>query len=239
MKLNNITAMHSRADIDDKDVVWAFIVEEFRDTMEGCIEYKSDRFAVYSEHGKLVEVIYEGNVLRIESADHDAALEIAHRLVDPCDEDKESDVYGKIFDPADDPKLRALYVKFYHSNTSDLKCRYKVEHEGKTFEGEFFLDMFDSNTYDDIHYGIDGNPEVPNEHVFAHVFSTDGSDGNTGDNGIEIQVRLNADTEYPTVTLVEAYLWHNNREQDVIENYDTIDNAEIEIINIETSQTIN
>lgn len=237
MKLNNITELHTRADIDNKDVVWSFIVEEFRDSIEGCIEYKDDRFAVYSQHGKLVEVIHEGCALRIESADHDAALEIALKLIDQCEDNKESDVYGKIFDPADDPKLRAMFVSFFHSNTSDLKCRYKAEVDGKTYEGEFFMDMLNPKIYEDIHYGIDGDPEVPNEYVFCHVFSTDGSDEDTGDNGIEIQVRLNADIENIEVTMADAFLWRNNREDDVIENYDTID-AEIEIINIETDEVL-
>lgn len=232
MKLNNITSLHTRADIDDKDVVWAFIVEEFRDSFEGCIEYKSDRFAVYSQHGKLVEVIHEGNALRIESADHDAALEIAHRLVDPCEENRESDVYGKIFDPMDDPKLRAMFVSFFHSNTSDLKCRYNVEVDGKTYEGEFFLDMLDKDIYDGIKKGCPGlMDDWPDEYIFAHVNAEETE-------GVEIQVRLHAVTGVCTET--QAYLWRmleDSRGNNYYENYDTID-AEIEIINIETNEVI-
>lgn len=234
MKLNNITSLHTRADIDHKDVVWDFIVEQFRDSMEGCIEYKDDRFAVYSEHGKLVEVFHEGCALRIESADHDAALEIAHKLVDPCEENKESDVYGKIFDPADDPKLRAMFVSFFHSNTSDLKCRYTVSHEGKTYEGEFFLDML-SEHYDCLHEGIPGDDDWPDEHVFCTCFPTDDLELF----GIEIQVRLHATTGECTET--EAYLWRmleDSRGENYYENYDTIA-ADIEIINIETNEIIN
>lgn len=231
MLLNNITSLHTRADIDHKDVVWDFIVDNFRDSLHGCIEYKDDRFAVYSQHGKLVEVIHEGNALRIESGDHDAAIEIAHKIIDPVNETDSSDVYGKVFDPAVDPKLRALFVSFFHSNTSDLKCRYKVEYEGKTYEGEFFLDMLDDAHYEGT---FDDNPD---RHIFYHPFSTDGGECN---HGIEIQVILNGDGkfEYSDSILesAEAYLWRRC-EDEHLENYDTID-AEIEIINIETNEVL-
>lgn len=231
MKLNNFTDLHTRAAIDHKDVVWAFIVDDFRDSTEGCIEYNSDRFAVYSKHGKLVEVIHVGNALRIESSDHDAAIEVAHRIIDPVNEwGKESDVYGKIFDPAVEPQFNAVYVSFFHSNTSDFKCCYNIEFEGKTYEGDFFLDMLDDEHYDGA---WDDNPD---RHTFYHTFSTDNGEGNRG---IEIIVTFNGDGKFEySDTLIESidvYLWHRC-DDGHIENYDTLDDADVYVVNTETQE---
>lgn len=110
------------------------------------------------------------------------------------------------------------------------KCNYKVKVDGKTYKGEFLLDKNNPKIYDGVHEGILGLlDDWPDEHMYSHVFSTDGSDEDTGDEGVEIHVRTNANSHEEEVTEATAYLWRNNREEDIIENYDTIDDAVIEV----------
>lgn len=255
MKLNDIKTLWEDAPLNGKDVSWEFITEDL-DNLYGKTAMSADgtKIAIY-EGNHLVELTVssslKSNVIKVWSDNDDARRVVANTIAGWMNDDKESDLYAYVkyelvtkvvrdrerHQSVAVPTTPQTTIFLYHTNTEMLKCRYKVKVDGKNYEGEFFLDMLNPEIYDGIHYGIEGCDDFPNEHIFGHLFSTDGSDGNTGDVGVEIQVRLNAEVERIEVTEAVAYLWRNNREEDIIENYDTID-AEIEIINIENNETI-
>lgn len=234
MKLNNITSLHQRAPINGKDVNFDFILEELESTYS--IIHGKYCHAMYVEDDDLVEVRYVehgSDTIHLKSKyPEDSIDKVAHAIADPINNNRETDLYAKIHCNPEERNRRS--ISFYHTNTDVLKCQYKFDYDGKTYEGEFFLDMLNSDVYDGIHEGCPGiHEDWPDEYMFGKVIGT-----GIGTSGFEVQVRLNANKADVAVTEAVVYLWKECPDGH-LENYDTIDNAEITIINIDTNELIN